>query len=39
MLERSGDGINFTVLSNVSAKWPSINGEHIYTDVTPIAGQ
>ncbi len=38
VLERSGDGINFSMLSNVSAKWPSINGEHVYTDVQPLKG-
>ncbi|HEY2725627.1 MAG TPA: DUF5060 domain-containing protein, partial [Parafilimonas sp.] len=38
MLERSSDGINFTVLSNVSANWISINGKHIYTDAQPLQG-
>ena len=38
LLERSSDGIHFTILSNVSAKWPAINGEHIYTDGQPLTG-
>ncbi|MEP6465918.1 MAG: DUF5060 domain-containing protein [Parafilimonas sp.] len=37
-LERSSDGIHFAVLNNVSAKWSSINGTHIYTDVQPLQG-
>ncbi len=38
LLERSSDGIHFTVLSNISAKWPAINGAHIYTDAAPLKG-
>ncbi len=38
LLERSSDGIHFSVLSNLSAKWTSINGDHIYTDVQPLKG-
>jgi hypothetical protein len=38
LLERSSDGIHFTILSNVGAKWAAINGEHIYTDAEPLKG-
>ncbi|MEO8711617.1 MAG: T9SS type A sorting domain-containing protein, partial [Parafilimonas sp.] len=38
LLERSSDGIHFVILSNVSAKWAVINGDHVYTDVQPLTG-
>jgi hypothetical protein len=38
LLERSSDSIHFTVLSNLSSKWTSINGAHVYTDAQPLKG-
>ena len=38
LLERSSDGIHFTVLSNLSSSWSSINGAHVYTDAQPLKG-
>ncbi|MEP6684619.1 MAG: DUF5060 domain-containing protein [Parafilimonas sp.] len=38
MLERSSDGVHFSVLNNVSTQWTLINGAHIYTDMQPLQG-
>jgi hypothetical protein len=38
-IEKSGDGINFTVIGSIPASALSPNGHYIYTDAQPFAGK